>query len=277
MQPSQDKQGNKMKRKHFFLFSSVIMMFFAVPAAQAQSIEGDRFSISLGVFFTDRDTETALDGTTANGTPTDLESDLGLDSSDNVFRFDGYYRFNDRHRVDFSIFDLSRSSSKQIERDIQWRDTLYAIDTVINADFDLTIYKAAYTYSFMRRENGYLGATFGVYTADTKIGLSEPNLGQAEVGDITAPLPVIGLRGEYEFADKWTFRASGEFFFVEFDDIDGSLVDIYAGVDYSVTNRMSVGLGVNSVALDVDASKTSFQGSLDWKYTGGLLFLKFDF
>lgn len=266
-----------MIRKMLFYLYLFVVMLFAVPVVQAQSIDGDRFSISLGVFFTDRDTETALDGTTATGTPTDLESDLGLDSSDNVFRFDGYYRFNDRHRVDFSVFDLSRSSSKQIERDIQWRDTLYSINTVIDADFDLTIYKAAYTYSFRRREDSYLGATFGVYTADIKVGLSEQNLGQAEVGDITAPLPVIGLRGEYEFADKWKFRASGEFFFVEFDDIDGSLVDIYAGLDYSVTDRMSVGLGVNSVALDVDAAKTSFQGSLDWKYTGGLLFLKFDF
>jgi len=266
-----------MKRKHFLSLYSLTALFFMASAAQAQSIEGDRFSISLGVFFTDRDTETALDGTTANGTPTDLENDLGLDSSDNVFRLDGYYRFNERHRVDFSVFDLSRSSSKQIEREIQWRDTLYAIDTVIDADFDLTIYKAAYTYSFMRRENGYLGATIGIYAADTKVGLSEQNLGQAEVGDITAPLPVIGLRGEREFADNWTFRASGEFFFIEYEDIDGSLVDLYAGLDYAVTDSMSIGLGVNSVALDVDASQSSFQGSLDWKYTGGLLFLKLDF
>ena len=40
---------------------------------------------------------------------------------------------------------------------------------------------------------------------------------------------------------------------------------------------MSIGLGINSVTLDVDASKNGFQGSLDWEYTGGLLFFKFDF
>jgi hypothetical protein len=250
---------------------------FSMPANAANALDGDRFSFSLGMFFTDRDTQTQLDGTTANGTPTDLENDLGLDSSDNVFRVDGYYRFNDKHRFDFSIFDLSRSGSKQIERDIQWGDTLYAIDTDIVADFDLTIYKAAYTYSFMQKEDGYLGATIGVYAADTKVSLSEQNLGQAEIGDITAPLPVIGLRGEYELTDKWSFRASGEFFFIEYNDIDGSLVDLYAGVDYAVRDSMSIGLGINSVDLDVDASKSRFQGSLDWQYTGGLLFLKFDF
>ena len=262
-----------MKNIVFFFLSVLLLGTVALPAYAAD----ERFSLSLGVFFTDRDTETQLDGTATSGTPTDLESDLGLDSSDTVFRLDGYYRFTNKHRFDFSVFDLSRSSSKAIERDIQWRDRLFSVNTAVEADFDLTIYKAAYTYVFMPRDEGYLGATIGLYTADTKVSLSEQNLGQAEVGDITAPLPVIGLRGEYEFADKWTFRASGEFFFVEFDDVEGSLVDLYAGLDYSISDTIAVGLGVNSVDLDVDASGSSFQGSLDWQYTGGLLFLKFDF
>ena len=90
-------------------------------------------------------------------------------------------------------------------------------------------------------------------------------------------MPVIGLRGEYEFADRWTFRASGEFFFIEYEDIDGSLVDLYAGVDYRVLDNMSVGLAVNRVGIDVDSEDENFRGALDWRYTGGLLFLKFDF
>lgn len=266
-----------MIRKSIHLVLTMLALTLSAPAATAQSLEGDRFSISLGLFITDRDTETRLDGTIDTGTPTDLEKDLGLDASDNVFRVDGYYRFNERHRVDFSVFDLSRSSSKQIERDIQWGDTLYSINTVIDADFDLTIYKAAYTYAWFRRDNGYIGTTIGLYTADAKVSLAEPSLGQSEIGDITAPLPVIGLRGEYEFTDRWSVRASGEFFFIEYNDIDGSLVDIYAGIDFALLDSVSVGLGVNSVNLNVDASKSGFQGSLDWNYTGGLLFVKFDF
>ena len=242
--------------------------------AQADSHDA---SVSLGVFVTDRDTKTRLDGTSGRGSDTDLEADLGLDASDSVFRVDGYYRFNDRHRADFSVFDLSRNAAKQIQRDIQWGDRLFVIDTVVEADNDLTIYKAAYTYSFLRRDEGYLGATAGLYVADAKVSLAEQNLGSAEVGDVTAPLPVIGLRGEYQFADRWTFRGSGEFFFVEVNDIKGSLVDIYLGVDYEVLDYLSIGLGVNAVTLDVDASKTRFQGELDWEYSGGLLFFKFDF
>jgi len=252
------------------------LSYLAAPAA-ADSLDDDRFSLSLGVFITDRDTEARFESSLGNGTDIDLETDLGLNSSDSVFRVDGYVRFSKRHRADFSVFDLSRKNSKQIEREIQWGDTLYSIDTVVESDNGLSIYKAAYTYSFLNGEDGYLGATFGIYVADWKVSLKEQNLGSAEVGELTAPLPVIGLRGEYALSDRWSFRASGEFFFVEYDNIDGSLVDIYAGFDYSILDHLSLGIGFNRVTIDVDATRSSFGGAIDWQYSGALAFLKFDF
>ncbi len=257
--------------------SVLISLLVAVSPARAESHLDDRFSLSLGLFVTDRGTEARLDGTAGIGTPIDLETDLGLDASDNVFRVDGYFRFNERHRLDFSVFDLSRTSSKQIGRDVQWGDELYAINTGVNTDFDLTIYKLAYTYSFIRRDRGYLGASFGVYSNDTKISLTEQNTGRTEAGDITAPLPVLGLRGQYDLTERWTFRASGEFFYLEFEDADGSLVDLYAGIEYAVRDFLDIGIGINSVELDVDVSGSRFQGSLDWRYTGGLVFFKLNF
>jgi len=175
------------------------------------------------------------------------------------------------------VFDLARNSSKQIDKDIQWGDTLYSIDTVVESNVDLAIYKAAYTYSFLHADDGYLGATVGLYVADSTAELAEQNIGRAEVGELTAPLPVIGLRGERKLSERWMFRASGEFFFIEYDNIDGSLVDLYAGFDYSVLDNLSIGIGVNSVSFDVDATKSGFVGALDWQYSGGLLFLKFNF
>jgi hypothetical protein len=257
----------------------VIGLLLLVPAwAFAQSELDDRFSISLGAFITDRDTNTQLNSETlGKGTEIDFEEDLGLDSSDTVFRLDGHYRFNQKHRLNFSVFDLSRDSSATIQRDIQFGDEIFLIDTVVNTEFDITIIRLTYTYSFWQRDNGYLGVTLGAHVADSKIGLAEQNLGQSEISEITAPLPVLGLRGEYEITDRLTLTAVGEFFMVEFDDVDGSLVDLYVGIDYQVIEHVAVGLGFNSVNLDVDASKNDFSGSLDWRYEGALLFFKFDF
>ena len=247
--------------------------------AVAQSADAERFSFSLGVFITDRDSKTRLDAQVGGmtGTEVDVEGDLGVDSSDTVFRLDGYYRFNQKHRVDFSWFDLSRTGTKQIQRDIDWNDSSFPIDTVINSEFDLAIYKAAYTWSFLQRDAGYIGLTAGLYIADIKTALSAPSIMTQEIGDITAPLPVFGLRGEYNFSEKWSFRASGEFFVFEYDDFDGSLYDLYVGLDYQLFDRMAVGVGINSVKMDIGVVKENATGNLDWQYDGGLIFLKFDF
>jgi len=253
------------------------LLSLAPTCAIAQSDLDDRFSISLGVFITDRDTGARLDSAgLGTGTDIDFESDLGLETSDTVARLDGYYRFNKKHRVNFSVFDLSRDSSATLQGNIQFGDTSFAVDTIINAEFDLTIAKLAYTYSFLQRDNGYVGVMVGAYVADSKINLAEPNLGQTESSGLTAPLPVLGLRGEYDFADRWRLSASGEFFAVDFDNVAGSLVDLYLGIDYRLTDHVAIGLGYNAVDIDVDTAKNNFSGKLDWGYGGVLLFFKFD-
>ena len=88
---------------------------------------------------------------------------------------------------------------------------------------------------------------------------------------------MFGLRGEYYFSDKWSFRASGAIFVFEYEDFDGSLYDIYAGLDYQLLDRMAVGFGINSVRMDIGVTKVNATGNIDWRYDGGLLFLKFDF
>jgi hypothetical protein len=255
-----------------------IAFFSNVPAAMAQSDEFNRFGIGLGVFVSERNTTTRLAGQVGGeGTPIDLEGDLGLEKSSSVFRFDGYFRFNERHRLDFSAFDLSRSASKQIQTEIDFDDVIYPIDTVVSADFDLKIYKLAYTWSFMRRDKGYLGLTAGLYIADIGTRLAAESIGAVSGSGITAPLPVVGLRGQYDITEKWVFRGSAELFALEYGDFDGSLSDLYAGVDYRFRDRMAVGLGLNSVNLNVGVDSSGFNGNLDWRYTGGILSVKFDF
>jgi hypothetical protein len=259
------------------LLSAVALMFLEIPTAMAQADDDTKFSLSLGVFFTDRNNTTRVDGTGMDGTPVDLEEDLGLDRSDSVFRIDGYYRFNTKHRLDFSVFDLSRTASKDIEEEIDWNDTIFPIDTTVNSDFDLTIYKIAYTWSFMRRDKGFLGLTAGLYIADFGTRLEAEEIGALESASLTAPLPVIGLRGQYDFTEKLSFRASAEIFALEYEEYSGSLYDIYAGLDYQFFKHVAIGIGFNAVELNVGVTKDKFNGDIDWRYDGGLLFFKFDF
>lgn len=262
-----------------FLAASLAMLLPSMPAAGQEADDlNDRFSISLGVFLTDRDTRTSLDGDIPDsGTDVDLEGTLGFDKSDSVFRLDGYYRFNKKHRIDFSAFDMSRNGSKQIDEEFVWDGEIYPVDVLVKASFDLSIYKLAYTWSFLQRDNGYLGVTAGLYVADIGTSIAAESIGQASSSGLTAPLPVIGIRGQYDISEKWSLRASAEFFAVDYDAYSGSLYDIYAGVEYHLFEHLAIGAGYNGVGFDVGVEKNNFDGNLDWHYDGGLVFFKFDF
>ena len=238
----------------------------------------ERSSFTIGVFITDRRSTARLDSTLGPGTDIDLENDLGMETSSTVARIGGYYWITPRQRLDFSFFDLSRTSTKQIDQMIDFGDEVFNVNTVVSAKSDLTILKAAYTFAVVDRERGFLGITGGLYVASTTLALSEATLGTAKSEDLTAPLPVIGLRGEYEITDRITLRGAGEWFQIDTGDVSGSLNDIYVGVDYGFNERMAVGLAYNDVSMNIGASETGgFEGALDWGYDGFLLYFKFDF
>ncbi|MGI9206256.1 MAG: hypothetical protein ACR2Q3_19730, partial [Woeseiaceae bacterium] len=109
-----------------------LLLMFCASASLAADPGSERASISLGAFLTDRDTTGRVDSETLGlGTVIDAEDDLGLDSSDTVARLDAYYRFNTRHRIDFSVFDLSRDATGTIDRSIQFRDEIFDVDSTI--------------------------------------------------------------------------------------------------------------------------------------------------
>lgn len=255
-----------------------ILLTLYASVSLAADPGSERGGISLGAFITDRNTEARLDSETLGmGTVIDVEDDLGLDSSDTVARLDAYYRFNPRHRIDFSIFDLSRDATATIDRSIQFGDEIFDINSTVSSEYDLTIYKIAYTYSFLQRDNGYLGVAGGLYVLSNDISLTDANTGQFESDGLTAPLPVIGLRGDYRLTPRLMLRSSAELFAIEYDNVDGRLFDFYIGLDYHFHDNFAVGLGYNNVSLDVDADGSEFNGALDWLYDGVLLSVAYSF
>jgi len=246
--------------------------------AQERQYNRERGSLLFGTFITDRATSARLDSNAQDpGTDVDFESDLGLESSMSVARFGGYFWFKPRHRFDFSVFDLSRDATRQISETIEFGDDVYQINTVVTTNNDLTIGKLDYTFAVFNRDRGYLGLTGGLYVSSTKISLSAPSVGSSESESLTAPLPVIGLRGDYEITDRITLHGATQFFHIDTGEVDGRLVDFYIGADYTFGRRIALGLAYNDVSMGISSEDEGFNGSLDWGYDGVLLYLKVDF
>lgn len=251
-----------------------------VAVAQEAQPESDaaKWGVSLGVFITEQNMRTDFDANFNNPSiKVDFENDLGLDESQSVGRFAAFYKFNERHQLDFDIFDLSQNATAVLDTEISWQDTIFSPSEEISTSLDLRIYKIAYTYLPWQNDKGRLGVTGGLYIADIGLFLRVPESDLREVGDVTAPLPVIGLRGEYYFSERWRASASIELFAVEVDEYRGHLQDNLVAIDYLLTDHAALGLGYNHVEIDVDATEKDLRADLTWQYSGVMAYLRLTF
>ena len=107
-------------------------------------------------------------------TTADFEDDLGLKASQQVARLTMFRNFKDRHQLDLDVFDLSQNSSKVLENEIEWGDSVFPISAEVGTALDLRIYKVAYSYYLWREPNFRLGATGGLYIADIGLRMRWP-------------------------------------------------------------------------------------------------------
>jgi hypothetical protein len=263
----------------FVLFGSAMFVF---PAhAQDRGLLDDTFILSLGTFFVDSDTEIGLNGSAGQaGTIVDLEGDTGMDDS-NRFRVDGLWRIGGgRHHVRALYFDVSRDGSRQVDRELVVGDTVYPVNATVSASLEATIFEVAYEYAFVRRDTLEVAGSIGAHALSFDYGISgnglvngQPVNAAGESGDTNAPLPVIGARAMWRFANDWYLDAQGQWFAVELDGIDGSISDLRLGLTWMFSEHVGAGVGWNRFTVDVDASKNSFDGTFDWRYQGAQVFL----
>jgi hypothetical protein len=260
-----------------YLIAVAILGVSAEPVA-AQGHDEHTFAVNLGYFFTTRDTKTRIDSEALGfGTVIDFEDDLGLDSSDSVFRIDGHLDITERHKILFSIYDLSRRSSKVVENDLQVGDTTFPFDTFLETSIAFKTYKISYAYSIIHNPVGHIDLSIGTYVADIRNVLIAENINIFDVRELTAPLPVFGVRGAWYFADRWSLIGSAELFGLKLDDTEGRLSDLYLGVEYNAFDHVAFGVAFNDVRIDIDTFDDDFTGSLEWEYSGALAFVKVTF
>ena len=96
------------------------------------------------------------------GTTIDYQRDLGGEDGDSIPRIDAYYRFNDRHRIDFTAFSISRKGERTLAIDIDIGDQNFFISETLQSEIDYTLYRLGYGYSFYHSPKTELTFTLGL-------------------------------------------------------------------------------------------------------------------
>lgn len=243
----------------------------------------EKWSLSLGGMLVTT-SSSARFGLAGAGVEVNLEELLGLDSSTSSYRFEGGWRFSDnlRHRIGVSWLDLSRSGELVTRQDVDvGSGTVIPAGTGAKAGFKMHLIRTDYSYSFVQDDRVDLAAVFGFYVAPIDVSVeTTTGSGYQNSFDVTAPLPLIGLRMDFLIAPKWYLRSNISLFYLEYDGYTGSMSDIMLGAEYRAWKHFAVGLGVDSFRFAVESNGSTSvpgvdrQGSVDYGYTGLMLYVK---
>ena len=239
----------------------------------------DKWMIRLGAYIVDgAKTQFSVTSDLGIGALIDYQKDLGGEDSDTIPRIDVYYRFNERHRIDFTSFSVDRKGTRTLSIDFTIDGQDYNIGETVDSDIKYTLYRLGYGYSFYHSPKTELTLTAGLnFTSyDLKFALDDGS--KSESAGVTVPLPVIGLRMGYAITPKWNVRYVSEVFFFDIDDsFRGAILNYELTTEYRLFKYFALGAGVARIGVNAEVDDDDWRGTISDSYRGLNLFGTFYF
>jgi hypothetical protein len=263
----------------FTMVSTGLLLPGTAKAEEGYGPGTDKWKFELGGFFPAVDTRVKIDGTEVGDT-LDLEG-LGLSSDESVWRLDGYWRFAQKHRLGIGYYKLGRDGSVGLAEEITIGDIIIPVNASVTTELDMGFYSIDYLYSFYQGEKWEISGGLGVYWVDLEFSIGASlNIDGTEIGggpffestDFNGPLPYLALSFEYYITPKWLAIFKGGYFALSVGDVDGSLANLGAKLEYQFTQRFGLGLGYDAFRIDVDIDDGALHSTLEYKYHGVQLY-----
>jgi hypothetical protein len=213
------------------------------------------------------------------GTIFSFDEELGGEDSATIPRFDAYYRFNERHRIDFSSFRIDRDGLKTlIGTGITIGDEVFLVNETIKSELNYSLSKIAYAYSFYHSPSVEMSFTAGLNITDYEFNYSLEDGSNASVNGASAPLPMFGLRMGYAINKNWSVNYISESFFIEIEnEFKGTFLNYELDIEYKFDNKLAIGAGLVRSSLDLEVEDSDWNGSIVDSYRGMLLYAAYYF
>jgi len=222
----------------------------------------------------DADTDIAIFSESKVGAGVSFAKDLGGDTSVTVPRFDAYYRFNPRHRVDVTSFGIDRAGRELLKIDIEFEDQSYSAGQTVISDISYELFKIGYGYSFYHSPDVELGITAGLSFTSYDFNYALADGSDSGSSDVSSPLPMFGLRMAYAITPRWSIHYLSEAFFINLgDELEGALLDYEIGLQYRTGENFMLGAGVTRISIDLESDDEDWRGRIDDSHRGFLFYL----
>jgi hypothetical protein len=275
-------------RRLILVFTALLSLTaFTQPVFADQKDSGpwERFSFNLGGFITSLNTDVRIGiEQVGAGIEIDVEDALGLDSSTSVIWGGLMYRFgrSRRHRVDFSYSDFRRDATRVLEKDIEIGDKTITVGERVRSEFNFSVIRGQYSYSFFQDDRMDLSAGIGLYVMPIELQLETATERVADEAFI-APLPTLYLEGDFAITPKLFLKAGYGILYLKIGDFKGAILDSRLALEYHVWKHVGFGLGIDRLQVEIEAEDDNiypgvdFIGNLTFNYTGVLLYTKIYF
>lgn len=238
--------------------------------------------IRLGGYLAAIDSRFDVESGSGVGASVDAEDLLGLDNSVLSLRLEASVALAQRHRLYLDIFDVSRSSSETLGRDITFDGTTYATGTTVDSRMGLQVFNLTYGYSLFQDDRVDLAVTFGIHGLRTAIKLDSSSTGAQEEERFFLPIPLPGFRFDVALTPKLWLRQRAEFLWLGVNNYQGLMTDVSLGVEYALFDHVALGVGYNSVRMKLRMENDSFPavdfaGEFDFQFSGLQFYLNIFF
>lgn len=244
------------------------------PQPKPHVIE-DRFRIEVMTLSADLDTDIRIDPTLATqGTLVNAEDDFGLDDNKLLPLAEITLLPGERHLIRLNGFSLRRSAQKIVDQTIVFDDQTYRPGERVDSTLNLTSFGLTYGYSVVKTQRLDVALTFGVQIVEVEANavVRSRVVRDSETG--VTPLPLAGLEGRFDFNDRWSVEARAQYLSVEFDEIDGSVLDLRGALTWRMNPYLVFGLGYRNYDVEVDSQDADDPGIFKMKMAGPLLFMR---
>ncbi|MBS7233539.1 hypothetical protein KHA90_21230 [Flavobacterium psychroterrae] len=234
---------------------------------------GRRFKFTAGVFFPSNNTQVEVGSNNGNfGNMIDFEKDLGFKKHTTSFTGAFEWRISRRSRFGAEYFYLKRTSTKTLQKEIEFGNHTYPVNATVSAFMDNQIYRITYGYAFISKPKYEIGALIGSHIMLADVGLklegATAEIEYRDDFDFTAPLPDLGLWTEVVLAKKWGLYANVNYFALKVNDIDGRIWSYNLSVLFNVYENLSLTAGYTGLNIRVDAEREKLNGYFKWGYNG---------
>lgn len=256
----------------------LLSLFLVKPSAAAEDgLLAENFMIRLASYSVENaDTDMTVLSDDNIGTGFSYADDLGGDTRTIVPRLDMYYRFNDRHRIEFSNFKYERDGRQLLAIDIDIENQTYSIGETVVSDITYELLKIGYAYSFYHSTEVELSFTAGLNITSYDFNFELAGGSRADSSRVNAPMPMFGLRMSYAINPRWSVHYLAETFFIEVgDSLEGAFLAYELDLQYRFSNNFTLGFGFSRFSMDLDANDDDWNGKIADSHRGVLLFASY--